>query len=71
MPRTIPPSPNGVVHVGQSKSHFVLGLPKWLGVDVSTRYSVLPRIMYAIEMVPFLTGRLESRTDWQPGSAQK
>lgn len=53
----------GVVHVGQVESTFLLSARDWNQVDVPPHCSSLGKILYAFGLLPLPEGRLERRTD--------
>ena len=65
------PGPKGVVQVAQVDSTFVLGATNWADVDVPPHCSALGKIMYAFDIVPLPTGRLERRTEATLGSRKE
>ena len=65
------PSATGVVQVAQVDSTFVLGATNWVDVEVPPHCSALGKIMYAFELVPVPTGRLERRTPHTLGSRKE
>ncbi|WP_413336719.1 IclR family transcriptional regulator [Brevibacterium sp. GP-SGM9] len=65
------PSANGVVQVAQVDSTFVLGATNWVDVEVPPHCSALGKVMYAFEVIPLPTGRLERRTPHTLGSRKE
>ncbi|MDN6605941.1 IclR family transcriptional regulator, partial [Brevibacterium sp.] len=65
------PSSTGVVQVAQVDSTFVLGATNWVDVEVPPHCSALGKIMYAFEIVPIPSGRLERRTQYTLGSRKE
>jgi IclR family acetate operon transcriptional repressor len=65
------PGPKGVVQVAQVDSTFVLGAKNWADVDVPPHCSALGKVMYAFDVIPLPTGRLERRTDRTLGSRKE
>ena len=65
------PSSTGVVQVAQIDSTFVLGATNWVDVEVPPHCSALGKIMYAFDIIPVPSGRLERRprTPWGPGKS--
>jgi IclR family transcriptional regulator, acetate operon repressor len=53
----------GVVHVGQVESTFLLSARDWNQVDVPPHCSSLGKVLYAYGLLPMPVGRLERRTD--------
>jgi IclR family transcriptional regulator, acetate operon repressor len=53
----------GVVHVGQVESTFLLSARDWNQVDVPPHCSALGKVLYAYDLLPLPVGRLEQRTD--------
>jgi IclR family acetate operon transcriptional repressor len=53
----------GVVHVGQVESTYLLSARDWNQVDVPPHCSALGKVLYAYDLLPLPTGRLERRTD--------
>lgn len=52
-----------VVHIGQVESTFLLSARDWNEVDVPPHCSSLGKVLYAFDVLPLPTGRLERRTD--------
>src|SRR3954447_19848628 len=52
----------GVVHVGQVESTFLLAARDWNQVDVPPHCSSLGKVLYAFGVLPVPAGRLERRT---------
>jgi DNA-binding IclR family transcriptional regulator len=52
-----------VVHVGQVESTFLLSARDWNQVDVPPHCSSLGKVLYAFDLLPLPSGRLERRTD--------
>ncbi|MCD1287701.1 MULTISPECIES: IclR family transcriptional regulator [unclassified Brevibacterium] len=65
------PSANGVVQVAQVDSTFVLGATNWVDVEVPPHCSALGKVMYAFDVIPLPTGRLERRTPHTLGSRKE
>ena len=65
------PGPNGVVQVAQVDSTFVLGATNWADVEVPPHCSALGKVMYAFDVIPLPTGRLERRTEHTLGSRKE
>lgn len=65
------PSSKGVAQVAQVDSTFVLGATNWVDVEVPTHCSALGKIMYAFDVIPLPTGRLERRTRYSLGSRKE
>lgn len=65
------PSSKGVAQVAQVDSTFVLGATNWVDVEVPTHCSALGKIMYAFDVIPLPTGRLERRTVYTLGSRKE
>ncbi|GAA1855115.1 IclR family transcriptional regulator [Brevibacterium marinum] len=65
------PSSTGVVQVAQVDSTFVLGATNWVDVEVPPHCSALGKIMYAFDIIPIPTGRLERRTPHSLGSRKE
>jgi DNA-binding IclR family transcriptional regulator len=53
----------GVVHVGQVESTYLLSARDWNQVDVPPHCSALGKVLYAHDLLPLPIGRLERRTD--------
>jgi DNA-binding IclR family transcriptional regulator len=53
----------GVVHVGQVESTYLLSARDWNQVDVPPHCSALGKVLYAYDLLPVPAGRLEQRTD--------
>jgi DNA-binding IclR family transcriptional regulator len=54
---------DSVVHVGQVESTFLLSARDWNQVDVPPHCSSLGKVLYAFDVLPLPSGRLERRTD--------
>ncbi len=52
-----------VVHIAQVESTFLLSARDWNQVDVPPHCSSLGKVLYAYDVLPVPTGRLERRTD--------
>lgn len=65
------PSSTGVVQVAQIDSTFVLGATNWVDVEVPPHCSALGKIMYAFDIIPVPSGRLERRTPYTLGSRKE
>ncbi len=53
----------GVLHVGQVESAYLLSARDWNQVDVPAHCSSLGKVLYAYDLLPIPSGRLERRTD--------
>jgi len=58
----------GVVHVGQVESTYLLSARDWNQVDVPPHCSALGKVLYAYDLLPLPGGRLEQRTDRTVGT---
>ncbi|MCS4595036.1 IclR family transcriptional regulator [Brevibacterium sediminis] len=65
------PGPKGVVQVAQVDSTFVLGATNWADVEVPPHCSALGKVMFAYDVIPLPTGRLERRTEKTLGSRKE
>src|SRR5699024_5787693 len=52
-------------------STFVLGATNWADVEVPPHCSALGKVMYAFDVIPLPTGRLERRTEHTLGSRKE
>jgi DNA-binding IclR family transcriptional regulator len=57
------PRGQGVVHVGQVESTYLLSARDWNQVDVPPHCSSLGKVLYAFDVLPLPSGRLERRTE--------
>src|SRR5699024_1794655 len=57
--------------VEKVNSTFVLGATTWADVEVPPHCSALGKVMYAFDVIPLPTGRLERRTEHTLGSRKE
>ncbi len=65
------PGPDGVVQVAQVDSTYVLGATNWVDVEVPPHCSALGKVMFAFDVIPIPSGRLERRTPYTLSSRKE